>query len=73
MLQELAPHVAATFPFVTTLSLEPLIAYWQKREHDPNPGVALLARSIGEQVAASAWARGPITDHIDAGVQLRPG
>ena len=52
----------STFPFPTTLSLEPLIAYWRARENDPNPGVALLARSIGEQVADAAWARGPIQD-----------
>ncbi|MBC6607292.1 GAF domain-containing protein [Hymenobacter sp. BT188] len=63
MLKELSPHVATAFPFATTLSLEPLIAYWQARETDPNPGVALLARSIGEQVAAADWARGPILDH----------
>ncbi|GAB2474679.1 hypothetical protein GCM10011375_24220 [Hymenobacter qilianensis] len=63
MLKELSPHVATAFPFATTLSLEPLIAYWQARETDPNAGIALLARSIGEQVAAAEWARGPILDH----------
>ncbi|MCC2548131.1 GAF domain-containing protein [Hymenobacter sp. BT175] len=50
------------FPFKTTLSLEPLIAYWQSRENDPNPGVASLARTIAEQVAQSACVRGPITE-----------
>lgn len=54
--------IALNFPFKSILSLEPLIAYWQAREQDPNAGVALLARSIGEQVAAEAWCRGPITD-----------
>ncbi|SMB90926.1 hypothetical protein SAMN00120144_0600 [Hymenobacter roseosalivarius DSM 11622] len=63
MLKELSSHVATAFPFTTTLSLEPLIAYWHARETDANPGVALLARSIGEQVAAAEWARGPISDH----------
>lgn len=63
MLKELSPHVATAFPFATTLSLEPLIAYWHARETDSNPGVALLARSIGEQVAAADRARGPILDH----------
>ncbi|UYZ65043.1 GAF domain-containing protein [Hymenobacter weizhouensis] len=63
MLHEPAARtVSPTFPFVTTLSLEPLIAYWHAREQDPNPGVALLARAIGEQVAAAGWCRGPITD-----------
>ncbi|WP_159437485.1 GAF domain-containing protein [Hymenobacter daecheongensis] len=50
------------FPFKTTLSLEPIIAYWQSRENDSNPGVALLARSIGEQVADAPWCRGPLND-----------
>ncbi|HEX8505921.1 MAG TPA: GAF domain-containing protein [Hymenobacter sp.] len=45
------------------LSLEPLIAYWKKRENASNAGVALLARAIGEQVAEAAWCRGPLTDH----------
>ncbi|SHL48425.1 GAF domain-containing protein [Hymenobacter psychrotolerans] len=52
----------SAFPFKSTLSLEPIIAYWQSREQDDNPGVALLARSIGDKVAAEAWCRGPITD-----------
>ncbi|UOQ55374.1 GAF domain-containing protein [Hymenobacter cellulosivorans] len=56
----IAPSPA--FPFKTTLSLEPIISYWQARENDSNPGVALLARSIGEQVAAAPWCRGAITD-----------
>ncbi|MBC6697954.1 GAF domain-containing protein [Hymenobacter puniceus] len=52
----------AVFPFQVSLSLEPIITYWQARENDANPGVALLARAIGEKVAAEAWCRGPITD-----------
>ena len=52
----------AAFPFKTSLSLEPIIAYWRAREDDSNPGIALLARSIGEKVAAETWCRGPITD-----------
>ncbi|MBC6988476.1 MULTISPECIES: GAF domain-containing protein [Hymenobacter] len=56
------PPVIGTFPFKATLSLEPLIAYWRERESDSNPGVALLARSIGEQVAEADWAHGPISD-----------
>jgi len=51
-----------TFPFRTTLSLQPLISYWQSRENDANQGVALLARSIAEQVAEAHWAHGPIQD-----------
>jgi hypothetical protein len=58
-----APVPASTFPFQTTLSLEPLIAYWHAREHASNAGVAMLARAIGEQVAAATWCRGPITDY----------
>ncbi|MFC7669421.1 hypothetical protein ACFQT0_20185 [Hymenobacter humi] len=50
------------FPFRSTLSLEPLIAYWQKREQASNHGVALLARAISAQVAESPWVRGPLTD-----------
>ena len=62
----------STFPFRTTLSLEPLIAYWQSREDDPNPGVALLARSIGEQVAQAPWAHGAIEDvhELECGCDL---
>lgn len=52
----------AVFPFQVSLSLEPIIAYWRAREDDTNPGVALLARSISEKVAAEPWCRGPITD-----------
>ncbi|GAA3956373.1 GAF domain-containing protein [Hymenobacter algoricola] len=63
MLKEPATRpVSVDFPFKTTLSLEPLIAYWQSRENDPNPGLASLARSISEQVAAAPWCRGPIPE-----------
>jgi len=63
MLTELTTRPAALgFPFKSTLSLEPLIAYWKSHEQDNNPGVALLARAIGEQVAAHDWCRGPLTD-----------
>lgn len=65
MLPELTtarPPAPAVFPFKTTLSFEPIIAYWKAREQDHNPGVAMLARSIGEQVASAEWCRGPITD-----------
>ena len=65
-----APAVAAlpttapsSFPFRSTLSLEPLIAYWQAREQATNAGVALLARAIGEQVGQNPWCRGPLTDY----------
>jgi len=55
----LAPgEVPAGFPFVTRLSLEPLIAYWHARQHDTNPGVARLARTVLEQVAANDCCRG---------------
>jgi hypothetical protein len=62
----------SSFPFVTTLSLEPLIAYWQEREQAGNHGVALLARAISEQVAQQPWSRGPITDLevLDCGCDL---
>ena len=50
------------FPFRSTLSLEPLIAYWHVREQAPNAGVALLARAIGEQIAQADWCRGPLVD-----------
>jgi hypothetical protein len=58
-----APVPSSVFPFHSTLSLEPLIAYWQARETASNAGVALLARAIGEQVAEAEWCRGPITDY----------
>jgi hypothetical protein len=64
-LRRSAPKASAppsSFPFATSLSLEPLIAYWQEREASSNPGVARLAKSIGEQVAEQPGARGPITD-----------
>ena len=57
------PHTTANFPFRSTLSLEPLISYWQDRENASNAGVALLARAIGEQVASAPWCRGPLTDY----------
>ena len=61
-----APAAAAAaptgFPFQTVLSLEPLLAYWQAREADPNAGLARLARTIGEQAAGEDWAHGAITD-----------
>ena len=66
----IVPAVPATpatapsgFPFRSTLSLEPLIAYWQEREQAANAGVALLARAIGEQVAENPWCRGPLNDY----------
>ena len=58
----LAAAAGSSFPFRTTLSLEPLIAYWKQREGASNAGVALLASAIGAQVADAAWARGPIAD-----------
>ena len=73
-----APSVAPTapptanFPFVTKLSLEPLVAYWRAREEDANAGVAMLARAIGEQVAKESWVNEPITDlkTLDCGCDL---
>jgi len=58
-----ASTTPSTFPFRTTLSLEPLIAYWHEREQVANAGVALLARVIGGQVALAPWCRGPLTDY----------
>ena len=55
-----AAGILAGFPFVTRLSLEPLIAYWHEREHDANPGVAQLARAVGEQVAEQNCCRGDL-------------
>ncbi|MBD2768562.1 GAF domain-containing protein [Hymenobacter sp. BT664] len=57
----LAPRRPA-FPFRSTLSLEPLIAYWQQREDARNAGIAQLARAIGEQVAQAPLCRGPLSD-----------
>jgi len=48
------------FPFETRLSLELVIAYWQAREADPNPGLAWLAQAVGLQVAAKECCRGPL-------------
>ncbi|WP_324671703.1 GAF domain-containing protein [Hymenobacter sp. GOD-10R] len=63
MLTELtARPTVLGFPFKSTLSLEPLIAYWKAREQDSNPGISLLAHAIGEQVAAHDWCRGPLND-----------
>ncbi|WP_216689286.1 GAF domain-containing protein [Hymenobacter siberiensis] len=58
-----AAPASSAFPFRSTLSLEPLIAYWHARESASNAGVALLARTIGEQVAQAAWCRGLLTDY----------
>lgn len=54
---------AALVPFTTTLSLEPLIAYWHTREKSTNAGVALLAQAIGRQVAGASWCRGLLHDY----------
>ena len=62
MLKEPTPAVSPTFPFRTTLSLEPLIAYWRAGEESLNQGIALLSRSVGQQVAAAVWVRGALTD-----------
>jgi cell fate (sporulation/competence/biofilm development) regulator YmcA (YheA/YmcA/DUF963 family) len=53
-------HAATSLvPFRTTLSLEPLIAYWQEREQDANAGISMLARAIGKQVQGARGAAGP--------------
>lgn len=52
----------SAFPFKTTLSFEPIIAYWQAHENDANPGLAMLARAIGRKVAEQPWVRSPIAD-----------
>ena len=57
---ELGEGALAGFPFETRLSLEPLIAYWQQHEQDANPGVARLARTVGQQVAAAGDCRGDL-------------
>ncbi|GAB3867973.1 hypothetical protein GCM10028824_11610 [Hymenobacter segetis] len=57
------PAPASVFPFKSTLSLEPLIAYWHARESASNAGVALLAKAIGQQVAEAGWCRGLLTDY----------
>ncbi|RAK65971.1 GAF domain-containing protein [Hymenobacter edaphi] len=56
-----APAASAFF-FQTTLSLEPIIAWWQARTDDPNPGVSLLARGILREVELAPELRGPLTD-----------
>ncbi|MGI4761180.1 MAG: GAF domain-containing protein [Janthinobacterium lividum] len=48
------------FPFATRLSLEPLVAYWQAREQDANPGVAHLARAVMAQVHDTPCCRGEL-------------
>jgi len=58
-----APPALAAVPFKSTLSLEPLIAYWQEREQADNTSMALLARAVGQQVAKAPWCRGPLLDH----------
>lgn len=60
------------FPFATTLSLEPLISYWQQWEKNSNPGVARLAHAIAEQIKLAPWVRGPIADltALDSGCDL---
>ncbi|GAA4373941.1 GAF domain-containing protein [Hymenobacter koreensis] len=56
-----APEPVAFF-FQTTLSLEPIIAWWQARTTDPNPGLALLARGIMQEVERQPSLRGPLLD-----------
>ncbi|WP_400191832.1 GAF domain-containing protein [Hymenobacter sp. B81] len=50
------------FYFTTTLSLEPIIAWWQARADDANPGLALLARGILREVEQQPELRGPLAD-----------
>ena len=59
-LPEPVADAAAGFPFVTRLSLEPLIDYWQARALDTNPGVARLARAVMQQVADTNACRGEL-------------
>jgi GAF domain-containing protein len=59
---ESAPPVPIGFPFATRLSLEPLIAYWHAREHDSNPGIAHMARTVCEEVAKTACCRGTLSE-----------
>ncbi|MGI4867646.1 MAG: GAF domain-containing protein [Janthinobacterium lividum] len=56
--------VPVGFPFTTRLSLEPLIDYWRAREHDPNPGIARLARAVQKEVGENTCCRGDL-DHIE--------
>ncbi len=56
------PEGPTGFPFVTRLSLEPLITYWQAREQDANPGVAHLARAVMQQVSSTPCCRGRLSD-----------
>ncbi|UYZ61004.1 GAF domain-containing protein [Hymenobacter latericus] len=53
---------APIFFFQTTLSLEPIIAWWQARTEDANPGIALLARGIMREVERVPELRGTITE-----------
>ncbi|MGI4735284.1 MAG: GAF domain-containing protein [Janthinobacterium lividum] len=63
-----APPVPVGFPFATQLSLEPLIAYWHERAHDPNPGIARMARTVCEEVAKTNCCRGSLgeIEQLDA-------
>lgn len=69
-----APAVAAPggFPFAAVLSLEPLVAYWAQHEHDGNPGVARLARTVARQVAEHPACHGdlPGVAVLDANPEL---
>ena len=62
----------AGFPFAAVLSLEPLIAYWAQHEHDGNPGVARLARTVARQVAEHPACHGDLPDVavLDANPEL---
>ncbi|NML66613.1 GAF domain-containing protein [Hymenobacter sp. RP-2-7] len=71
----LAPAAGAAptgFPFAAVLSLEPLIAYWAQHEHDDNPGVARLARTVARQVAEHPACHGdlPSVAVLDANPEL---
>ncbi|MDJ0364015.1 GAF domain-containing protein [Hymenobacter sp. H14-R3] len=59
-LPEPVAEAPAVFSFVTHLSLEPLIEYWQARATDTNLGVARLARTVLEQVADNLACRGEL-------------
>jgi hypothetical protein len=67
-----APAAARGFPFQAVLSLESLIAYWRSHEHDGNPGVARLARTVARQVAEHPACHGPLPDVavLDANPEL---
>jgi hypothetical protein len=59
---EVEAVVPIGFPFVSVLSLEPLIDYWHERENDSNPGVARLARAVRKEVDNNHDCRGRLTD-----------